>query len=254
VAKLIFCMLTTLEQIWHANTYKLEQSLSYGLERAWCVSYQRGKNGVALGFDDGAVVISMGREVPCVSMDAGGKIIYSRNNEVLTTIIKGTEATTDGQPLVLQPKELGNTENYPQTLSHSPNGRFVAVCGDGTYTLYTALAWRTQQFGSALDFVWGDKTQSQNNDFAIRESSTSVKMFRKLKERPAGLDVGFQAEGLSGGMSFICYFTCRANMCRCTTWRKGCRWNRIFRLGNGCSSQKDRSRSQRSVRSSPFRS
>ena len=44
-------------KIWHANTYRLEQSLNYGLERAWCVSYQSGKQGVAVGFDDGAVVV-----------------------------------------------------------------------------------------------------------------------------------------------------------------------------------------------------
>ena len=59
-------------KIWHANTYRLEQSLTYGLERAWCVSYQRGKQGVAVGFDDGAVVVKMGREEPAVSMDSSG--------------------------------------------------------------------------------------------------------------------------------------------------------------------------------------
>ena len=36
-------------------------------------------------------------------------------------------------------------------------------------------------------------------DYAIRESSTSVKLFKKLKEG-GSLDVGFQAEGLSGGV------------------------------------------------------
>ena len=49
-------------KIWHANTYRLEQTLSYGLERAWCVSSQRGRQGIAMGFDDGAVVVKMGRE------------------------------------------------------------------------------------------------------------------------------------------------------------------------------------------------
>ncbi|KAI4146376.1 MAG: hypothetical protein LQ341_002110 [Variospora aurantia] len=186
-------------KIWHANTYRLEQSLTYGLERAWCVSYQRGKQGVAVGFDDGAVVVKMGREEPAVSMDSSGKLIWARHSEVLSSVIKGGDiAIKDGTPLSLPAKELGNCEIYPQTLQHSPNGRFVSVCGDGEYIIYTALAWRNKAFGSAQDFAWGSKDNS--NDYAIRESSMSVRIFRNFKEKGGGIDVGFQAEGLSGGV------------------------------------------------------
>ncbi|KAL5343952.1 coatomer WD associated region-domain-containing protein [Aspergillus crustosus] len=186
-------------KIWHANTYRLEQSLSYGLERAWCVSYQRGKQGVAIGFDDGAVVVKMGREEPAVSMDGSGKIVWARHNEVVSTVIKGGDATVkDGAPISLPTKELGSCEVYPQTLTHSHNGRFVSVCGDGEYIIYTALAWRNKAFGQALDFAWGSKDNS--NDYAIRESPTSVKIFKNFKEVSGGLDVGFQAEGLTGGV------------------------------------------------------
>ncbi|KAF2877514.1 coatomer WD associated region-domain-containing protein [Massariosphaeria phaeospora] len=184
-------------KIWHSSTYRLEQSLNYGLERAWCVSYQKGKNGVALGFDDGAVVISMGREEPAVSMDAGGKVLWARHNEILTAVIKGNEKLKDSERLTLPTKDLGSTEIYPQSLLHSSNGRFVAVCGDGEYIIYTALALRNQAFGSALDFCWASK--EHDKDYAIRESSTSVKIFRNFKERSV-LNVGFSADGLSGGI------------------------------------------------------
>ena len=116
-------------KIWHANTYRLLQSLSYGLERAWCVGYQRGRQGIAMGFDDGAVVVSMGREEPAVSMDSSGKIVWARTgqNEVVSMVVKGGDANLkDGAPLSLPTKELGSCEIYPQTLSHSPNGRFVS--------------------------------------------------------------------------------------------------------------------------------
>lgn len=184
-------------KIWHSSTYRLEQSLNYGLERAWCVAYQKGKNGVALGFDDGAVVISMGREEPAVSMDAGGKVLWAKHNEILTAVIKGSENLKDSERLTLPTKDLGSTEIYPQSLLHSPNGRFVAVCGDGEYIIYTALALRNQAFGSALDFVWASK--ENDKDYAIRESATSVKTFRNFKERSV-LNVGFSADGLSGGV------------------------------------------------------
>lgn len=187
-------------KIWHANTYRLEQSLNYGLERAWCVSYQRGKQGVAVGFDEGAVVVKMGREEPAVSMDPSGKIIWAKHSEVVSAQVRAPDASVkDSDPITLQNnKDLGHCEIYPQSLLHSPNGRFVSVCGDGEYIIYTALAWRNKSFGSALDFVWASKENS--NDYAIRESGTSVKIFKNFVEKAGGLDVGFQAEGLTGGI------------------------------------------------------
>lgn len=169
------------------------------MERAWCASYQRGRQGIAIGFDDGAVVVSMGREEPAVSMDSSGKIIWAHQNEILSSVIRGSDQSVkDATPITLSRKELGNCEIYPQTLMHSPNGRFVAAVGDGEYIIYTALAWRNKAFGSALDFAWGSKDNT--DDYAIRESTMSVKIFKKFKERPGGLDVGFSAEGISGGV------------------------------------------------------
>ena len=73
---------------------------------------------------------------------------------------------SDGERLPLAVKDLGSCDLYPQSLQHNPNGRFVTVCGDGEYIIYTALAWRNKSFGSALEFVWGN----ESNDFAIRSA------------------------------------------------------------------------------------
>ena len=59
-------------------------------------------------------------------------------------------------------------------MKHNPNGRFVVVCGDGEYIIYTALAWRNRSFGSALEFVW-----SSEGEYAIRESTSRIKIFNK---------------------------------------------------------------------------
>ena len=61
-----------------------------------------------------------------------------------------------------------------QSLKHNPNGRFVVVCGDGEYIIYTALAWRNRSFGSALEFVW-----SADGEYAVRESTSKIKIFSK---------------------------------------------------------------------------
>jgi len=91
-------------------------------------------------------------------MDGSGKVIWARHTEILTAVIKGGDKSLkDGDRLTLSTKDLGSTEIYPQSLLHSPNGRFVAVCGDGEYIIYTSLALRNQAFGSALDFCWASK-------------------------------------------------------------------------------------------------
>ncbi|KAG0297357.1 hypothetical protein BGZ96_006736 [Linnemannia gamsii] len=184
-------------KIWHANTYRLENTLNYGLNRAWAIAYRRSTNDVALGFDHGSVVIKLGREEPTVSMDNGGKIIWAKHNDVLTSTVRvnAGDELKDGERIASAAKDLGSCEVYPQTLQHSPNGRFVVVCGDGEYIIYTALAWRNKSFGSALDFVWA----LDSNEYAVRESTNKVKVFKNFKEKPNLIRLNYSAEGIFGG-------------------------------------------------------
>jgi coatomer subunit beta' len=46
-------------KIWNSGTYRLENTLNYGLERVWCVSLRREGNEVAVGFDEGSVVLKV---------------------------------------------------------------------------------------------------------------------------------------------------------------------------------------------------
>ncbi|XP_021910987.1 coatomer subunit beta'-1-like [Carica papaya] len=122
-------------------------------------------------------MVKIGREEPVASMDNSGKIIWAKHNEIQTVNIKSVGAdfeVTDGERLPLAVKELGTCDLYPQSLKHNPNGRFVVVCGDGEYIIYTALAWRNRSFGSALEFVW-----SSDGEYAVRESSSKIKIFSK---------------------------------------------------------------------------
>ena len=158
----------------------------------------RGSNSIVVGYDEGCVMVKLGREDPVASMDAGGKVIWARHNEIQTVNIKalGDAAVeeADGERLPLAVKDLGSSDIYPQTLDHSPNGRFVAVCGDGEYVVYTALAWRNKAFGTAQEFVWGD----DSNVFATRESGNVVKIHRNFKEAQT-IRLPFAAEAIHGG-------------------------------------------------------
>ncbi|KAJ1972938.1 Coatomer subunit beta' [Dimargaris xerosporica] len=199
-------LLTTSEdgvvKIWNANTYHLENTLNYGLDRAWTIAYQQGSNNVAFGYEEGVIVIKLGREEPAVSMDASGKIIWAKYTDIQTANVKAVsmgDDVQDGEKIGLPVKDLGSCEVYPHTLQHSPNGRFIAVCGDDEYIIYTALAWRNKSFGRGSEVVWAQ----DSNEYAVRESANKVKLFKSFKERTnlsgALAHLNFSVEGIHGG-------------------------------------------------------
>lgn len=79
----------------------------------------------------------------------------------------------DGARLPVVYKEMGASEIFPHTVAHNANGRFLAVCGDGEYVIYTAMALRNRTFGSALEFVW---SQADPNVYAVLESNSTFKV------------------------------------------------------------------------------
>jgi coatomer subunit beta' len=192
-------------KLWHANTYRLENTLNYALERAWCVGLHRETNEIAVGYDNGVVVLKLGRDEPSYSMDTSGKLVYTRGSEVLTCTLQTAADAPDASPsdgarVSLPPRELGTTEVYASALVHSPNGRFVAVVGDGEYIVYTALAWRNKAFGPGSSFAWADDSST----YAVQEGRLKIRVFRNFRERKDGggalKGVGaFALEGLHGG-------------------------------------------------------
>ncbi|PWZ20311.1 Coatomer subunit beta'-2 [Zea mays] len=198
-------------RMWHSTTYRLENTLNYGLERVWALGYMKGSRRVVIGYDEGTIMIKIGREVPVASMDSSGKIIWAKHNEIQTVNIKSVGADNeiaDGDRLPLAVKELGSCDLYPQSLRHNPNGRFVVVCGDGEYIIYTALAWRNRSFGSALEFVW-----STDGEYAIRESTSRIKIYSKNFQERKSIRPSFSVERIFGGVllamctnDFICFY------------------------------------------------
>ncbi|KAG0532296.1 hypothetical protein BDA96_04G096000 [Sorghum bicolor] len=198
-------------RMWHSTTYRLENTLNYGLERVWALGYMKGSRRVVIGYDEGTIMIKIGREVPVASMDSSGKIIWAKHNEIQTVNIKSVGADNeiaDGDRLPLAVKELGSCDLYPQSLRHNPNGRFVVVCGDGDYIIYTALAWRNKSFGTALEVVW-----STDGEYAIRESTSRIKIYTKNFQEKKSIRPSFSAERIFGGVllamctnDFICFY------------------------------------------------
>ncbi|KAK5959392.1 coatomer subunit beta' PWA37_003348 [Arxiozyma heterogenica] len=190
-------------KIWNSSTYKVEKTLNLGLERSWCIAtHPTGKkNYIIAGFDNGFTVLSLGNDVPALSLDPVGKLVWAGGknataNDIFTAVIRGSEDVEQDEPLLLQTKELGTVDIFPQTLSHSPNGRFVTVVGDGEYVIYTALAWRNKAFGKCLDFVWGP----DSNSYALIDESGVIKYYKNFKEITSwSVPLSYKIDKLFGG-------------------------------------------------------
>jgi hypothetical protein len=66
----------------------LKNTLNYGLERVWAIGYLKNSNKVAIGYDEGAIMIKIGREEPVASLDSSGKIIWAKITKIHTVNIK----------------------------------------------------------------------------------------------------------------------------------------------------------------------
>ncbi|KAK0190304.1 coatomer protein [Armillaria mellea] len=190
-------------KMWNSGTYRLENTLSYAMERAWCIALRKDANEIGVGFDEGAVVIKLGRDEPTFSMDPSGKLIFTRNQQVLSGNVQmiqqdDTSPSSDGVRLPISLKEIGSSEIFATSLIHSPNGRFVTVVGDGEYITYTALAWRNKSFGNGISFAWAP----DSNTYAVLENRVKLRIYKNFRERggPGMKGVGsWSMDGIHGG-------------------------------------------------------
>lgn len=182
-------------KVWNMSTYRLEQTFNYGMGRVWTAACLRNSYTLAIGYDNGSIVLKLGTEQPAMSMDSTGKIVYAKHSELQQANVRSLsdrEAIKDGAILQLQVKDMGTCEIYPQSISHNPNGKFLVVCGDGQYIIQTALTLRNKDFGNALEFVWA----SDPTLYAVRDGKVKIFKNSKLSEQ---FKPDFGCEGIFGG-------------------------------------------------------
>lgn len=173
-----------LVNIWNSATLKLEQSLKYGLERAWSVSCLKESNYVAIGYDDATVVVKVGSENPVVSFN-NGRVLWAKQGEVQLTNLKTIKSELkDGEEISVPPKDLGTSEIFSQQVKFSPNGRYFTLASDSDYVIYSTHKFVNTGFGAAVNFEW-----SNGQDYATRSADGTIKLFKNFTE-----DKSFQTD------------------------------------------------------------
>jgi len=88
--------------MWNSQTYKHVNQLNFGLKRIWAMSAVADTNAVAFGFDEGTIVIKIGKENPLATF-SNGKVVWVKQNEVSTFNLKllagADEASKDGESI-----------------------------------------------------------------------------------------------------------------------------------------------------------
>jgi coatomer subunit beta' len=192
---IVSCAEDSAIKLWHSQTFRLEMTLNYSMERVWTHSTLQGSKLLAVGCDEGTLVLKLGSEEPLASMTSAGVVIWAKANEILAANLRiGEEDIKDGEIISLVPKERDTIELFPQSIKISPNGRSVAICGDGEYLIKSSRAFRNQGYGSAIELVW---STAYAGDFAVREQNRIRKV--RGEEETFNFRPGFTVETLFGG-------------------------------------------------------
>ena len=76
--------------------------MNYGLKRIWSITAVPDTNSVGFGFDEGTVVIKIGKELPLATF-SNGKVVWVKSNLIETFNLKllsgADEASKDGEKM-----------------------------------------------------------------------------------------------------------------------------------------------------------
>ena len=179
--------------VWNSMTLAEEATFNYQKKRGWCIDATT-SNLVALGYDEGLVVLKIGKgSNVVVTMDSNGRAFWAKNNEIQSSNLVQATDSGDGKAVDMTVKDVSTSEMYVSSLQYNTSGRYVAVCGDNEYAIFSALAWRSKSFGEGKELAWGI-----GDTFAVRSGSDKVVIVNNFTNK-SFLETSFDCERIFGG-------------------------------------------------------
>ncbi|KAK2197367.1 bifunctional WD40-repeat-containing domain superfamily/WD40 repeat/G-protein beta WD-40 repeat/Coatomer [Babesia duncani] len=152
--------------LWHSSLYKTSRVLQYNMGSVWALACNN--NDLAIGTDSGTVVVQLGGDVPLVSMHLN-KLVMVKSFDIITCNISSLVIMPPCNRVSLDFRNIGSCDFFPQAISHHPNGRFICLCGDSEYVIYTAQGMRSKTYGKASQLVWSPEGHyaTYNNSLVV---------------------------------------------------------------------------------------
>ncbi|EAY05064.1 WD repeat protein, putative [Trichomonas vaginalis G3] len=157
---------------WSSSTYKKENTILSNYKRMWSLAFSNNLPFFAIGCDDGLSVYKFTMDGIPMSLDSSGKIIVSHTSEIVTANLKELQNLSDNSELQLVYKDALTTDFQPEYMKHSPNGKFVYICGSGEYVIYSTLGFRNKAYGNGKMVAWS----SNSTDFAVLTENGDVEI------------------------------------------------------------------------------
>lgn len=180
------------------NLYSLKNfefafDLVHFMNKGWTLDTKN--NLLAAGYDEGCIAVQIGRDLPCAAASKG-KMIFTKNSEVLSANLKAVVAKKYSNLEVIEPdfKELGALDIFPTKGLYSDNGQMIAFVDNNEYIIYKALSFKQVLFGNAKDFVWG-----VNGTFAILDQLNEILIQNSNGETLKTLKFDFYITQIFGG-------------------------------------------------------
>jgi len=180
-------------KIWNALTFKLETTLEYSLDRPWCCGAVKEVSIVALGYDEGTVVVKLGSDYPMADF-SNGKIVAAKGSQLMTYNVKilQSEELSKGEKIHVTFKELGNADMYVQGLRFNANGQSFAIFGESDYAIYNSRSFKSAGYGVGSELVW-----SKGDLFGVKLDN-SIKIIKRDQDLGA-FKLGYRIDAIFGG-------------------------------------------------------
>ena len=175
------------------KTFEIVGEYEHFMKKAWSIHILERK--LAIGYDEGCMVIQIGQETPLFSFSKG-KLILCKNSGFFTSNLKAvlTKKLKDFQEIKLEQKEIGSTDLFPKDLKHSPNGQYFFVTDGTEFAVHKAQTGKQTTFGTCDGIVW-----SPQNQLCVMDGNNKVRFLSPTGEEVNSLELDFYVEKIFPG-------------------------------------------------------
>ncbi|ESU39241.1 Putative WD-repeat family protein [Giardia duodenalis] len=186
----------------NTTSMTLERTMNYSLGRMWAVSYNFDVSGVyaAIGCDQGLAVVRIGEStLKYASYDGSSTAGHRSFLAIAGTPVPGSRSIIPGPGAgvacctltgaleqvewkTISPEETGP---FVKDLTYSPNGRFLAITGDGSYALVSTMSLKKKIVGSCYALAFATDCKPLNfvyRDDALDEKASKLLLTDRAEE------------------------------------------------------------------------
>ena len=163
------------------------------MHKAWGMHVLNKK--LAVGYDDGCIVLQIGQEIPLFSF-LKGKMVLCKSSGLVSTNLKAvlSKNLKNFEEVTFEEKELGTTDLFPRDLSHSPNGQYFYLTDGAEFAVHKAQTGKQTTFGTCNGILW-----SPQNQLCVLENDFLVKFLSPMGEEVNSLQLDFYVEKIFPG-------------------------------------------------------